>query len=460
METLNGFMIMPFLTREENEKIKDKGITSIQEDAIKAKHLCNEFYEKIVKQQCISLGISIERADKVFKKQEVVNKIITEIEKSDIVIVDLTLYKPSVMYELGIAHYIDPNRTLLITQENFDDIPFDIKGYEILQYNSTDAQFANELSEKLKGLKEYHYEDEISIGVSAFPELFLLQKEFIDKKIKIKFKEVHWDEIFDHFEQNLRVDFVIANSEFCYNRSKEIIPTPYIYAKDLIKYNSFYIITKNNSYKSFKEFNSEIENENNCLKKTLEQFNQKSRKIVVYACGKTDHAETFRRFNNACGNALKKLEIKEIGSSKDILSDFITKEDGDLFFGSIPERINLLKNPKYKLILEFNDFKHIKSNKLLMSELQQKNGIVYHRIKEREIENIGDKVEQIKKLWNEAYSHIVNRKKRDSGIVEEYLEYYNNSDYVKTFDLNGINLNIDSNDFVNNYIENNLISIV
>lgn len=459
MEKLKGFMIMPFFSLDETKEINIKGLGNCADSIVKKK-LCENFYKKIIKPKCRSLNIEINRADEILKSRDVVDNIISHIEQSDIIIVDLTLNRPNVLYELGIAHYIDPERTLLITQENFDDLPFDIQGYSCLKYESTDVDFAESLYENLVGLVEHHYENEISIGIPPFPELTILNKELKDKKINIVTKSVPWNETFDHFLDGKRIDFVIANFDLCNKKNSIKRSFDFIYRADLIKYNSFYLIAKNTKLKSFNELSKEIINTKECLLNTMSQFNLQNKKTILYACEKSDHAESFRKFNSIFKDDLiKSYEIRGQGSSREILRDFIMSRDADLYIGGIPERINLLKNGNYKLIIDFNEIKHDEDFNKIKDELHQTNGIVYHRSKEREIDNLDNILLSIQSAWNDAYSNIINAKENNIDLINEYLDEYNNSEYVRTFNFRNVKLTVNSKEFIENYLEGNLITI-
>ncbi len=458
MKSLSGFMIMPFLSEQEKKVIEDSSIHNLPV-LIKKKQLSEEFYRNIIINACESTieKIEIRRADEVFNEQEIVEKIKNEIEKSDIVIVDLTSFRPNVLYELGIAHFIDYNRTILISQDNYEDLPFDVRKFDTLKYNSCHGRFTGEIKKRINGIIEYHRTKEICIGISPFPELMIIQKELRDNKSKLVVRNIPWNETLNHFFEGEKVDIVISNSEVCHDKNRNN-PTNYIYRGDIIKYNSFYVISKKKGIKTYKELSEEFPNTEDCIIKTMEQFNSNG-DTIIYACNKTDHAKSFKKFNEMYGKPLiKNPIIRGDGSSKDNLKDFIQK-NGDIYIGGIPERINLLKNPEYRIIIEFNDIKHDESFAKIRDGLQQKNGIVYHRIKEREIPNIDEIVKLIEHAWNSGYSKILKSKNRNTELIDEYLSEYNNSEYVKTFKFREMVLTISSKDFIENYLDENLISI-
>ena len=81
-------------------------------------------------------------------QQNILRDIIEPIYQSDIVIADLTGLNPNVMYELGIAHTFN-KKTIVITKDDLEQLPFDLKQYRAKDYSTHFKKFA-ELIEYLK----------------------------------------------------------------------------------------------------------------------------------------------------------------------------------------------------------------------------------------------------------------------------------------------------------------------
>src|SRR5205807_5884923 len=63
------------------------------------------------------------RADELFGGHEIMEGVLQEIARAEVVIADLTGRNPNVFYELGIAHMLkDADRVLLLTQR-LEDVP-------------------------------------------------------------------------------------------------------------------------------------------------------------------------------------------------------------------------------------------------------------------------------------------------------------------------------------------------
>lgn len=78
-------------------------------------------------------------------QQNILKDIIMPLYEADIVIADLTNLNPNVMYELGIAHTFN-KKTIIITQDDLGQLPFDLKQYRAKDYNTHFKKF-NELIE-------------------------------------------------------------------------------------------------------------------------------------------------------------------------------------------------------------------------------------------------------------------------------------------------------------------------
>lgn len=75
------------------------------------------------------------RADEIRGSKPIMNKILTEILKSQYIIADLTYLNPNVFYELGIAHtFKDATNILLIKQSGYK-CPFDISHLTYIEYD-------------------------------------------------------------------------------------------------------------------------------------------------------------------------------------------------------------------------------------------------------------------------------------------------------------------------------------
>lgn len=75
------------------------------------------------------------RADEILGSTPIITKILTEIMKSQYIIVDLTNSNPNVFYELGIAHSIKEARNVLLLKQKDYKVPFDISHLTYTEYD-------------------------------------------------------------------------------------------------------------------------------------------------------------------------------------------------------------------------------------------------------------------------------------------------------------------------------------
>jgi len=86
------------------------------------------------------------RADEIFTSTPVVQDIWESINKSTLLIADVTDRNPNVFYEVGLSHAL-PKRLIIITQKK-QDVPFDIQHIRWIPYTNTKSG-RRQLSSKL-----------------------------------------------------------------------------------------------------------------------------------------------------------------------------------------------------------------------------------------------------------------------------------------------------------------------
>ena len=78
---------------------------------------------------------------------EYLNTVLEEGDNADVIIADCSDNNANVFYELGIAHARD-KKVILITKDNINNIPFDIKHLAVIPYEN-DAAFLEKLDNAL-----------------------------------------------------------------------------------------------------------------------------------------------------------------------------------------------------------------------------------------------------------------------------------------------------------------------
>ena len=98
----------------------------------------NSVYEQFIRPTFEEQGFVVLRTDDILNQQHILKDIIDQIEKSDLIVADLTSTNPNVFYELGLAHAFR-KRVILLTQ-SIEEVPFDLQGYRLVVYSTHFAE--------------------------------------------------------------------------------------------------------------------------------------------------------------------------------------------------------------------------------------------------------------------------------------------------------------------------------
>lgn len=108
-----------------------------------------EIYGEIC-QICIDLKISCLRADEIFTNRAIMQNILERIAKAEILIADLTEKNPNVYYEVGIAHSLRDEDSVILITNDLQTSPFDINHRSILVYDKRNMmKFRNDLRKRI-----------------------------------------------------------------------------------------------------------------------------------------------------------------------------------------------------------------------------------------------------------------------------------------------------------------------
>ncbi|MER9390174.1 hypothetical protein [Mesorhizobium sp. M0435] len=100
-----------------------------------------------------SVGLRCNRADNIWENHEIMQDIVSLIDRSRIVVVDCTDRNPNVFYEAGIAHTL--GREVILITQNPDDVPFDLRHLRYIRYLNNGegvARLQEELSARMRAL--------------------------------------------------------------------------------------------------------------------------------------------------------------------------------------------------------------------------------------------------------------------------------------------------------------------
>lgn len=101
--------------------------------------VANAIYRLSTVPICEEFNLEVQRADEIFTTNPVLDDILSAIKEATVIIADISGKNPNVFYELGISHLLKQTQTIMITQDDFNQLPFDISHFRIIQYRNTIA---------------------------------------------------------------------------------------------------------------------------------------------------------------------------------------------------------------------------------------------------------------------------------------------------------------------------------
>ena len=92
-------------------------------------------YENYIKKPLKSKGFIIKRADDIYKPNPILEDILDNLSKADLIIAELTGRNPNVFYELGRAH--EQDKVVIQICQKTEDIPFDLRHIRTIIYEDS-----------------------------------------------------------------------------------------------------------------------------------------------------------------------------------------------------------------------------------------------------------------------------------------------------------------------------------
>ena len=171
-DDMTCFVIMPFGDKP------DQDGTPIHFD---------EIYKSFIKDAVEGMGIKCVRCDEIGESGWIHSKMFTHIYDADVAVVDITSLNPNVFYELGVRHVLKRNVTIIIRQVG-TKAPFNIQGFNIIEYKADDPENLKQSTEKMQeliknGLASVNVDSPVyevldTLKVESRPKL-INKKEFI-----------------------------------------------------------------------------------------------------------------------------------------------------------------------------------------------------------------------------------------------------------------------------------------
>jgi hypothetical protein len=107
----------------------------------------DRYYQEIYVPAIKEAGFEPIRADELFSTGSVVEQIWDQIEKSKLLLADLSGKNPNVFYELGLAHAA--RKPVVFTASNVDDVPFDLRHLRVIVYDVREPEWAPRLRKSI-----------------------------------------------------------------------------------------------------------------------------------------------------------------------------------------------------------------------------------------------------------------------------------------------------------------------
>ncbi len=111
-----------------------------------------DYYDTIYKPAIERSGLNPKRADDSSKAGIIMEDVLNFIHESSIIIADITLMKPNVIYEIGLAHAFE-KKTIIVMPKS-TQIPFDLSAHRVIKYDivkpNWNISLANNLQDAIK----------------------------------------------------------------------------------------------------------------------------------------------------------------------------------------------------------------------------------------------------------------------------------------------------------------------
>lgn len=91
-------------------------------------------YRSVIKPAVQDAGLECLRADEIVHAGLTDLPMYEQLLKADVVIADLSTANPNVLYELGVRHALRPYTTIIIAEDQFYAVPFDVTTVRVIRY--------------------------------------------------------------------------------------------------------------------------------------------------------------------------------------------------------------------------------------------------------------------------------------------------------------------------------------
>lgn len=106
------------------------------------------YYREILRPAANDAGLIPQRADEIYGARTIMKDIWESIRTCRMALSEMTGRNPNVLYEVGLCHAI--GKPVVMITQTMDDIPFDLKGFRCIVYQTEAPNWAEELRRKIK----------------------------------------------------------------------------------------------------------------------------------------------------------------------------------------------------------------------------------------------------------------------------------------------------------------------
>ncbi len=182
--------------RARSESMKKCFVVSpIGEEGSVTRINADKLFKYIIKPVCADCDFEAIRVDKLNDANSITQTIIDYLDKSELVIADITEHNPNVFYEMG--YRARTKKPIIHLKSKGENLPFDINTIRALEYDLTDLDSVEEIKKRLtKTIESFNYseftdvsekeESNDSVSSAVMPTLYQIIDSLDDIKKEIK----------------------------------------------------------------------------------------------------------------------------------------------------------------------------------------------------------------------------------------------------------------------------------
>jgi class 3 adenylate cyclase len=110
----------------------------------------DERFQRAIRPACDAASVECRSSVDLASQGQLLQEVYAQLQTVDAVVADVSGNNPNVLFELGYAHALQ--RPTLILAENFHNLPFDIKSFQVILYGDDLQRLRSELTQALFGL--------------------------------------------------------------------------------------------------------------------------------------------------------------------------------------------------------------------------------------------------------------------------------------------------------------------